>query len=111
MNANKKNGKAEAAPRRRKILALLHPVALYVDDSEESSRAQETLRMARIETEITRGEVEPWRRKPMLLYRGAAYQGLGAIERFLDMLEFWSDEEPLVQRSTFDVERKQDHST
>jgi hypothetical protein len=85
-----------------RVRPLQDPVLVFVDDTAESSEAKQTLLDVGIDPLFTDDPVEPYQRKPLLLFRGAFIQGLPAIRAFVHLLEFWSSQP--IQRSVFRYE-------
>jgi hypothetical protein len=74
-----------------KIRPLKNSVVLYIDNSPMSRKAKEVLSQAGISASITNGRVEPFQRKPLVLYCGGTYQGLKEIHGLVNLLKFWSE--------------------
>ncbi|MBW2063368.1 MAG: hypothetical protein JRJ03_00405 [Deltaproteobacteria bacterium] len=72
-----------------KIPALKDPIILYMNNSEESQKAEAMLKEAGISPYVTTGRVEPLERKPLVLYGGGIYQGLNEIRSLIHLLAFW----------------------
>lgn len=83
------------------IRPLRESPILFVDSSEESKKVETLLKTAGLDVITMDGQVEPWERKPLLLFNGGYYEGLDSIRELLELLEFWSSQEPLIQRTLF----------
>ena len=77
-------------PEQARVHPLRGRVIVYVNGSEESRKALKLLDDAGILYETTKGPVEPWEQKPLLVFRGATHEGVEEIEGMVRLLQFWS---------------------
>lgn len=83
------------------VRPLKDPVILYVDDGGESQNAKSLFENAGVRCVLSDGPVEPLQFKPLAIYLGGTYQGIGEIRGLIDLLMFWSKQSPLIQRDLF----------
>lgn len=73
-------------------MELRDPMILYVDGSRESYEAETLLRTSGIVPFVTSDPTEPLKHKPLLLYSGACFQGLEAINGLVRMIDHWKQQ-------------------
>lgn len=76
-----------------RIRPLKDTVTLYVNDSDESKEAEKLIRAAGISVDLIdnyRGHIDPYEQFPILIWRGAGFEGIDKIRSFLRLLTHWS---------------------
>lgn len=70
---------------------------LLADDSVDSKEALRILTSAGIHPRVTVGNLRPGQARPLVLYRGATYQGLDQIKDLISHLIYLSGHSPSSQ--------------
>lgn len=78
-----------------KIRPLKEPLLVFADESRESRKVLKLLDAAGVVYVVSSGAVEPWQRKPLVLFHTSIYEGFSDVEGLLRFLSFRSGQQTI----------------